>query len=184
MSATDRYILLFVISTLLVVCGCEKAGVADDDGPAPSDVTLVVADTVVRHSGERYGSAASPYTVGDLAVGSLGLYVRSTGVELDGKWVVGYVVGYVQGTNFSNVVFDAGGVESNIVLADDPDEDDPERTVPVQLATASSYVEVRQALNLCYNPWVLGRRVAVKGRICSYMSTIGMKNTIDYIYED
>ena len=184
MNATDRYILLFVISTLLVVCGCEKADVAGEEEPAPSVPSVVVPDTVVRHSGERDGSADAPFTAGDLAAGSLGLYVRDADVELDGKWVVGYVVGYVGGTNIRDVVFEAGEVESNIVLADSPEETRAEHTVPVQLLTASSYVATRKALNLCDNPWLLGCRVAVKGRVCHYMSTVGMKNTINYRYEE
>ena len=187
MKAADKYILLFVISTLLTLSGCEKADV--DDGippsPTPTDTSdTTPTDTIDRNTGERDGSIQHPFTADDIATGSLGWYVNDAHIELADKWVSGYIVGYIAGKNIEYTVFDIGYTESNIVLASSPDETDVVNIVPVQLSKGGRYQETRDALNLADNPDMLGQPVLVRGTICTYMGTIGIKKTNDYRYDD
>lgn len=184
--ATRTFIyFLFAISVLL--CSCEKAELATTketyDIPSKADTQ---PDTIMNNhpKDERDGSAEYPFHAGDIAEGSLGLYLRSNNMELSDKWIVGYIVGYVQGTSISKTVLQAGDTETNIVIADDPAETEAIRMVPVQLSTGSSYVDTRNALNLSAHPENLHAKVLVFGKICTYMSTLGIKNTRKYSFSE
>ena len=165
--------------------GCEKVDIGTTSDEPTDDGTFEVSkDTVVWRPGERDGSHRAPFLASDLSVGSLGLYVKSNGIELADCWVEGYIVGYVAGTNYKQTVFDIGNVESNIVLADNSNETSFQYVVPVQLVSNTPYASVRRALNLSDNAWNLGRKVMVRGNIAAYMSTTGVKNAAEYVFED
>ena len=96
-------------------------------------------------------------------------------------WVEGYIVGWVEGQKYTEGCrFSNTGVnvsQTNILIAADPEEKDPARCVPVQLP----YGPVRSALNLYYNPTLLGSRVILKGNIETYYLVAGFKGTSEYI---
>lgn len=153
-------------------------------------VLVVSADSVIHNptdtiapiqpEGVRNGSEDYPFLACDISTGSLGLYLRDNNMERSNSWVEGYIVGYINGTAVSKSVFDAGEKETNIIIADNADEADFNKVVPVQLSTGNTYIDTRMALNLHAHPENLHRRVKVKGKICQYMSTLGIKNTGKY----
>ena len=93
--------------------------------------------------------------------------------------VTGYIVGYVGGTslgtNGANCVFSASGeiVNSNILIADDADETDYTKCLPVYLSSGS----VREALNLNDCPNNLKKRVVLTATLVKYFAVAGLKNT-------
>ncbi len=94
---------------------------------------------------------------------------------------IGYIVGYVNGNNINKTVFGTeGSKESNIVIADTPNEQDYTKCIAVQLSTTSSYLNSRNALNLSAHPENLGKRVILYGKIEKYMGALGMKNILLY----
>lgn len=92
--------------------------------------------------------------------------------------VTGYIVGYVGGTslgtNGANCVFSASGeiVNSNILIADDADETDYTKCLPVYLSSGS----VREALNLNDCPNNLKKRVVLTATLVKYFGVAGLKS--------
>ncbi|MCQ2133059.1 MAG: DUF6359 domain-containing protein [Bacteroidaceae bacterium] len=171
--------LCFAISILL--CSCEKAEITErTETKNEKDKPIVVNDTMPHPDGVRDGSEAYPFLASDLSTGSIGQYILANNAEQPDCWVTGYIVGYIRGTSYTNTVFDDGDVESNIVISDNPYETEPFFVVPIQLSTGSSYAPVRSALNVCYHPENIHRKVAVFGKVCPYMKAAGMKNTRNY----
>lgn len=101
-------------------------------------------------------------------------------------WVEGFVVGYVNGTTWSKMVFGTdAAVASNIVLAARPDETDPSRCFPIQLSQATvSQKEMRAVLNLADNPEMLHVKVCLAGFLTYYMHTLGLTQTYNGYYDD
>ena len=94
------------------------------------------------------------------------------------EWVcvAGYVVGYCSGTTLSSAVF---GIpeetpNTNMLLADTPDETRTDHLLPVLLSTGTK--GFRGEWNLYDNPDVLGAFVGVGGFLTSYFRTTGIKS--------
>lgn len=102
--------------------------------------------------------------------------------------VSGHIVGYCSGTTMSakSVRFSAEGAkESNIVIADNVEEQSWQNCVAVSLAKANkSQAYTREMLNLVTNPNNLGRQVIVWGNIKRYMGKIGVKEVYGYQFID
>lgn len=105
--------------------------------------------------------------------------------ELEGKkdvWVEGYIVGYYTGSTYKSFTNDLSGntkiSESNLALAQSPDEDAAENTFPVELPDK----DIRYELSLYDYPDNLGRKVKVKGNLETYFGLTGMKATKDYVF--
>lgn len=94
--------------------------------------------------------------------------------------VRGYIVGYVKsGTyNAKGVIFDSQNApQTNVVIADTPDETNLDNCVPVQLVKST---DARTDLNLSDNPSMIGRQVELYGTASIYMSVPGLKNVSTY----
>ncbi len=93
----------------------------------------------------------------------------------------GHIVGYAQ-SSFSakGVSFSAQNCEvnTNIVLADDPDETDYTFCIPVQLPAGNC----RDELNLRDNPDNLGRYVELVGKVEQYFAVPGFKGVSAYTF--
>lgn len=90
-------------------------------------------------------------------------------------YVGGYIVGYVDGTKLEDAKFeaaDAGTIETEILLADSPDEINYENVFPVQLPPG----DLRTMLNP-NNADNIGNQVIVYGTFATYFGTNGMKET-------
>ena len=127
------------------------------------------------------------YSVADL-LGPLTDYYRAHGVaSISNCLVKGYIVGYVRKnkSTISQTSFELTfPVESNIVLADNPNETDYQNCIAVQLTTGSTYIATREALNLKEHPENHHRCVTVLGSIQKYMGVLGVKNTRDYFWAE
>lgn len=126
------------------------------------------------------GSDNAPYTVAQV----IALNPTSKDVALEtGKWVNGYIVGYIptggSSTNLSMTVFaaDNNAAVSNLVIAPAADETDYNNCIAIQLPSGS---DVRSKLNLHDNPENLGKAVKLKGDIILYCGAPGIKNTSAY----
>ncbi len=110
---------------------------------------------------------------------AIAAYVNGQKIE---KTVTGYIIGYAQTGNGSFVgVFKADGkVASNIIIADNPNEEDSSKCLPVALPSNS---DIRKALNLIDNPENLGKRVTITGSLEKYFSAPGLKTPTAYSFE-
>lgn len=90
----------------------------------------------------------------------------------------GYIVGYVPTTSINKTCFSVtDAVYTNIVLADSPQEKEPNNCAAIQLKKGS---EARDELNLQDNPEMLGKCVLVYGDVATYMGSKGLKNVESY----
>ncbi len=97
------------------------------------------------------------------------------------KTVTGYIVGYAKSiTGSFEGVFEVGAVASNIIIADNPNETDSSKCLPVQLPSNS---DIRAAINLIDNPDNLGKRVTLTGSLEKYFSSPGLKTPTAYSFE-
>lgn len=120
------------------------------------------------------GLEANPYTVYGFLCGDVYERMSSGEETVNGVWVTGYIVGFVQGRKIDNSVFGCGNVATNIIIGESPFETMFDRCVPVQLPTSPKYI--RSSLNLRDNPSMLGARISIQGDASIYMSAIGLKN--------
>ncbi|QPC47816.1 chitobiase/beta-hexosaminidase C-terminal domain-containing protein [Mangrovibacillus cuniculi] len=83
--------------------------------------------------------------------------------------VEGYIVGYVKATN--SITKDSTAfADTNFAIADDPNETDVSKIMPVQLPT-----QYRSTFGLKTNPNNLGKKVQVTGKLEAYYSMPGLK---------
>ena len=102
------------------------------------------------------------------------------GVENDAAWTTGYIVGYINTFDGDyaklrekSAVFSATGApNSNLLLADSPDETDWQKCIPVQL----EYGTAGRDLSLGYHPEYLHRQVTIFGLTGDkYLSVYGVR---------
>jgi uncharacterized protein YdeI (BOF family) len=112
------------------------------------------------------GTEASPYTVTDAKTVKTGT----------GKYIKGYIVGYVPGMALNEAVFgDASSAETaptNILLAAKADEKEVNNCMPIQLPAG----DLRTALNLKDNPGNLKKELIICGNIETYFGATGLKS--------
>lgn len=102
-------------------------------------------------------------------------------------WVTGYIVGVIN-TEVGTVLNERAaqfegpfGVNTNLMLAMDPNETNWENCTSVQLPSGS----VRNALNLVSNPDNLGKQVTIKGTTGDkYCGVYGLRSASDYNWGD
>lgn len=99
-------------------------------------------------------------------------------------WVEGYVVGYVDGSDFetgarfsNEVPADANYANNNLIIAPSPDVKEITRAMPVRVAD-------RQILGMGNNPSIYGKKVKFKGNTGDYLKWFGMKSTESYVIEE
>lgn len=150
----------------LVACGTVEM----QDTPEPEPPAGEPAETPGGGGGDESGDEYLP--VSQLAAEDDGAYVE----------MAGYVVGSVSGNMTTGTRFGTdGAVDSNLLLADTPDETDPQRCAPVQLVSGTA---AREVLNLVDHPENLGVRVLICGYKKTYFGTAGIKLLQDYAFLD
>ena len=99
---------------------------------------------------------------------------------VDGKqipsYVKGYIVGYVDGNGYNaeTVKFEVPAeAQTEILIADSPNETDITKCVPVQLPKG----DIRTGLELMAHPEYLGQQVLLYGSIENYFKIPGLKGT-------
>ena len=105
----------------------------------------------------------APISVADALAGEIGEKVT----------VVGYYVGFVNGTSMSQAVYNESTIEknTNLLLADRPACHFVEECLPVELPQG----HLRDSLNTFENPELLGRRILIRGTLASYFRVTGLK---------
>ncbi|MBY0097138.1 5'-nucleotidase C-terminal domain-containing protein [Mesobacillus maritimus] len=93
--------------------------------------------------------------------------------------VKGYIVGTTKGNGGNYQHEGTFSPATNIAIADDVNERDPAKILPVQLPAGA----VRSALNLVDNPELLGKEVYLTGTLEAYFSTPGLKNISEYSFD-
>ncbi|MBO7067068.1 MAG: hypothetical protein J6W52_00060 [Bacteroidaceae bacterium] len=91
------------------------------------------------------------------------------------NYVKGFIVGYIDGTKLEEGArFDVPtSAETEILLADTPDETSPANVFPVQLPPGA----IREALELSIHPEYLKKEVLLYGSLETYFGITGMKST-------
>lgn len=117
------------------------------------------------------GSEATPFSVADVISGASGTDV----------WTKCYIVGWVEGQVLSEGAhFSAeSSVNTNLLVADTPDQTDLAKCVPVQLPSGN----VRTKLNLKDNPANYKKEVMLKGSLEKYFGVAGIKSVTEYKME-
>lgn len=162
------------MKNFMILC-LAMAGLLSCTGP------LAPVNTVEKTVIFRDGSEDYPFVPEDFNSGGK-ILLEYLDSEED-VWIEGWVVGYVSGTKMNSVVMNAdeGCKASNIVICGMSDGSGT--LMPVQLSTSpDSAKAVREQLNLMDNPEILGCLIRVRGRLSSYMGTVGLKSTTSVIF--
>lgn len=119
------------------------------------------------------GSAETPYTVQAVQAGA-------AGTAGTGKWVTGYIVGFIPDKYYDQAVFGTeGAINTNILLAPAADVTDVTACIPVALVG-----DLRNAVGLGGHPENLGKQVTIYGDLEKYFGQPGLKNTSVYAWGD
>ncbi len=152
--------------------GCERVDLPVEPS-VPGSVTPSDEDSSGENSepilGTGQGSGTHPYTVSE---------ILSSGTSLTGRevWAVGYVVGWAY-KSMEYAEFTAEGAkETNVLMADDPEEYDADFCMPVRLTSA----KWKRGVGLVQNPDSLGRCIRVLGLVGTYLKTTGITDLADY----
>ena len=96
--------------------------------------------------------------------------------------VVGYMIGYVKSTNLKSATFDLppDKANTNVLLADADTVRTGVNCFPVALEKGA----LRDSLNFYENPQLLGRKMALKGKVESYFGTKGVKKILQMRWVD
>lgn len=138
-----------------------------------------LAEPPVNNPGIHYGVWDDPMSVYQVSLGTV-----TEGY--DAVWVTGYIVGCVN-TNISNTCSEATAdfttpapVQTNILMAETPDEKDWSKCITVQLPSGP----VRQALNMG-NAANKGKQVTILGTVGKkYCSVYGVRAVSAYVWGD
>ena len=187
--------LPFMVVCLLTTTACEKldtptpekqtgettnASNSDTpDTPIPETATELRTREDTIYYVESLGTTEEiPYSINDIR-NIIPHYLDIYGaIQISNCYVGGFIVGYIpqHQQNISKTVFSAGSVNTNLVLADSPDEIDHKKCIAIQLTTSTpTQQEIREGLNLASHPENLGHYVIVQGNIKKYMSVMGVK---------
>ena len=132
----------------------------NDPGPGPENPDL-----------QGKGTMESPYSVADAQQ----VYEKAGGSATT-AFVTGYVVGFVDGNamNANTTTFGyPEKAETEIIIADSPDETDYLKCIPVQLPKDGEW---RTQLELYAQQMLLGQQVVIKGSIEKYFGVCGIKS--------
>lgn len=126
---------------------------------------------------EGEGTLEKPYTVADVQY-----LINQEDRPTEAVWVTGYIMGAAKST-MNNVVKEQSEdlQATNIVLAEDANEESNAKMIPVQLsANKDQSKDIRSQINLVDHFDYLGKQIWVLGKIEKYFSVAGVKDVTDY----
>jgi hypothetical protein len=140
------------------------------------DLEELIYDVMTRGISEE-----TAYTVYDFKVNIPIVLEKGTEGAIGWKdaYVKGYIVGYVKkgAASMNKTIFGVGDTDTNVVIADSPDETDYNQCIAIDLTTSSNKAKAtRQALNLKNHPENLGKKVIIFGNIEPCKGVLGMVN--------
>ncbi|MCR5850824.1 MAG: DUF6359 domain-containing protein [Bacteroidaceae bacterium] len=150
----------------VVVCG----KVVNYRGNTPETVGKGAAYVVSINSEGGSGNTDTPSSSKDKP-----LTISQAKTASGNNYVKGYIVGYVDGQKLADGAKFAvpSSAETEILLAETPDETNPDNVLPVQLPAG----DVRSALELSAHPDYLKKEVLLYGSLETYFGVLGMKST-------
>lgn len=154
-------------------------------GPGVATVSMSVAETdnytaakdsrTIRVWSGATGGMNDPLCVGDVYA----LFVD--GDTIPDQWVKAYIVGSADGQLSKAIFGTEGAVETNLLLAANPDETDITKVIPLELAKKNIYgVGLRDSLALANHPENYKQQLRVKASIIKYFSQAGLKAITEY----
>lgn len=151
---------LFLLLTVMSSCG--KIELPEPSTSTPGD----------KHPDQPGSATEETITVSQL-------------LELDKKQnyevsIKGYIVGYVDGTTLKQARFQCPGnrANTNLLLADKPDEQETSRCAAVFLETGEN--GFRAALNLYDHPDFLHKQIFIHGFSQAYFGQTGIRKILDF----
>lgn len=94
--------------------------------------------------------------------------------------VKGYIVGYIPDKSISEAVFASSATsQTNIIIADSPNETDINKCLPIQLPAG----EIRNKVNLQSNPGNYKKAVTLTGSLEKYFGVAGLKTVTKALFE-
>lgn len=132
--------------------GGEEEG-GDDSGSTEEADVLTIAQLIAAYNGGTTGAAK----------------------------LQGYIVGTSEAgkSKFTPILGLENASNTNIIIADNPNETDTSKCIPVQLPSGA----VRAGVNLVDNPGNLGKKITLTGEIQKYFGMAGFKNATEYTIE-
>ena len=144
---------LLVAAVLLFSCG--KTILTSDNNEEETE----------KHSPTQSPNEAKIYTVSEFIKGDFGN---------NGVWVHGYIVGACK-RSIKQAEWEAPFTfDSAILLADDPEETEPENVISIQMVNK----QMKEEIGLAANPQNYGKHIAFFGIKQKYLGIPGMKKHI------
>lgn len=135
-----------------------------------SDFLIEGVDIGIKGTGS--GTKSDPYSVDR---------ILSIGTDMDNVWVEGYIIGFVEGTDYltgaqlTNDIAGKNYIGNNVILAPSADITDLAKAIPVRVE--------RSILGLKDHPELYKQKVAVRGKTGTFLNVFGMPSTekTDYV---
>ena len=132
-------------------------GVIGNEGTASEfrleGVTVPGGDTPVTPPAQGDGTAENPYLASQLVSAS------KPSAPTTGVYVKGYIVGFINGTYFSDATFELPATLNTNILISSNEKGTPETSLPVKLPAGS----MRDDLGLMAHPEYFGKMVTLRG---------------------
>lgn len=164
--------LLTAALAALLACACGKIELPDADDAAQQQ----------KPSKPDESGGATPGDEDDFPEEDYALPVsQALGMEAGSyAYVYGYIVGYAPGTSVSSLTFSLPqeGPNTNMFIADSPNEMSPQACMAVRLATDKG--NPRAALNLYDHPDLFRQPILILGYLDKYFSKTGIREISDF----
>ena len=150
---------------------------ASDVYSAPLEITETTTVKAIAVNGEGVSSAVASSKYTKVAASVEGTVADAIAAYVDGyeipATITGYIVGAVDGSiNKAENFTGETTVAANILIADDANETDATKCIPVQLSSGA----FRTALNLAANTGNYKKKITVSGDLTAYFGVAGIKN--------
>lgn len=156
----------FYIQFLALAGGCDKVEIPQPDGVSSGGEAGTVWKPL---DGTGEGTDTCPWSVADVLQNE---FLPDVPV-----WAAGYVVGYVIGNSVKGSVFGAEeAVQSNVLIADNPEEKNVDACLPVELKTE----KLHYGVSLRCNPDSLGHYVLFQAFVKTYFRAKGLREVKQY----
>ncbi|MBR5813413.1 MAG: choice-of-anchor J domain-containing protein, partial [Bacteroidaceae bacterium] len=141
------------------------------------EVANVVVASGTGNAPEQPEEPETPETLVCTVTEALAAFVAG---EAKPAVVKGYIVGSIDGKSIDDANFSGTAVSTtNLLIADDADETDITKCLPVQLPGGA----VRNALNLVENPGNYKKLVSLTGSLEKYFGIAGLKGVKEYSFD-
>jgi hypothetical protein len=186
--------LLLLLIALTAVCSCEKAILPENNNKKKDKPTTEPTVVINDSTGKRDSTTTEKKDTTDTGKkGNDNDKKRDstyTAITVDSAMnvdedkqicVIGYIIGTCSNTINKPTFSTATGTSSNIIIADNVDEQDKTHILTVCLTNDK---EIRAALNIVDNPQNFHKRVIIIGTRAQYLHWTGLKSVWYYKFAD